>query len=160
MKFLFLMIITSLIVGCSSSQSKDSVYVLTEKTIDQDLYVKGDSELRLYRSSALLMILATVDISIDGEYVASLSNASAATIKLLPGAHRVESKMGILDAKSGCGLDFDIAPGEVLYISAAPAPAGLLPAVSILFNPVVCKFDLEPVAASMGLEKYSEFKRS
>jgi uncharacterized protein YcfL len=142
-------LVSILMVGCSSIKPYEGLYVSKEKIIDDKLLVEHISQVRIYRSEAMLQKFATLNISIDGQLMATLKNDSAKVINIKPGKHRVESKMGALDGKSGCGFDFQSSEGEIIYIIAGPSGTGAsVPIISVLANPMVCKFNISPVGST------------
>ena len=135
-----------LLTGCSTTQSYKGIYVSNAQIIDSELLAKDVAQLKVHRPSAILQRMASLKIYIDGKQEIVLSNDAAKAIMVKPGKHRIESKMGALDGKSGCGFDFEIISGELIYVTASPSGIGVaLPIVSVLANPAVCKFSLTPI---------------
>lgn len=99
---------------------------------------------------------ANVTVKFNGQYVTSLSNESTYSLKVKPGKHTLSSKGNSFDMKEGCSQILSLAPGEIQYVSIEPSSSGaVLPIISILTNPLVCKFEIEEVTKAVGMQEYA-----
>lgn len=153
LKFLAVAVATSVLLnGCASFQSNR--YLQEPAFIDESLAEKGVSEVRFVREDAVLQMLADVNLELNGQPLGSLSNNRKLVKQLPPGEHTILSDMGGLDFSHGCEFKLSLEPGEIKYVSLAPSTSGALPILSILFNPMVCKFDLTEESYKAGKFKF------
>lgn len=154
---LLLIISVALICGCSANQTKKT----SQPLIDTELLNQGLSEIKIYRPDDFLQMLANVRVKLDGQYAATLSNEAVSTIQLKPGHHMLASSMEGLDFKGDCPFSISLEPGEVQYVSLSPTTSGAaLPIVSILMNPLVCKFEMKEVSELEGKKQYESISKN
>ena len=142
------------LLACSSVQQVKSTN--DPLMIDDTLFQQGVSEIRLIREHALLQMMADVNLQLDGEYIGSIANKKTLIKQLTPGEHMLTSDMGGLDFSSDCDFKFMVELGEVKYISLEPSKAGILPILSILTNPLFCKFNLTEESYQNGKKKFDQ----
>lgn len=158
MKNIVILLFVITLFGCSSSPTITGMYSAPEKLIDETLSVEDKAQIRMYRVDAFLQMLVNVNVFVDGANLASLPNSSVSTITIPPGKHKIYTKMGGLDANPGCGFEFEISKGEIVYMSLSPNSSGALPIISILTNPIVCKFEIKPVTNGEGETEYARIQ--
>ena len=158
MKIVFAVLITGLLVGCAVSNTMDGAYSASDKHIDDKLLSEEKAELRIFRKSSWLGKYGGVNVFLDNVKAPKISNASVQTLTLAPGEHNIYSRASFLDANPGCGFDFIAEKGELIYMSISPKVSGNLPILSILLNPLVCKYALEPVDAAYGEIQFTELQ--
>ncbi|MEW5757522.1 MAG: hypothetical protein AB1810_14600 [Pseudomonadota bacterium] len=157
-RYVAVLVVASL-SGCATNPSISTRYVAYDPMINNDLASINKAEIRIIRGDAFLQKLAIINIIIDGNVAASLKNNSSKSVQLDPGNHRIESKMSALDGKSGCGIDIELKSGEIVYVSASPSSGGAaIPIVSVLTNPMVCKFELKVLDGTEGEVAYRNSK--
>lgn len=142
---LWLLLSVLIVGGCAAGSAVKGVYVSENKVFREDLKASGQGELQINRADAFLQRFATLSIAINGEEKAGIANGSSVSIFVPAGTHRIDGSLQSLDMKSGCGFEFSIEPGETIVINAVPNGGGaVLPIVSIIANPLTCKFQLNP----------------
>lgn len=160
MKLLITIILSVLLASCSTSNTIDGPYSASNKRIDNKLASEGKAELRIFREDAMLAKLAGANIFLNNVKILTINNASALTMSISPGKHNIYSKSDILDGNGGCGFDFVAEKGEVIYMSISPKASGALPILSILLNPVVCKYEITPVDSVLGEAQFAKLQKN
>ena len=134
------------LVACASVQTLNE-----PATIDGTLAQQGVAELRFIRQDSMLQMLVDLNLQMDGQFLASVSNGQTFVRQISPGMHVLSSKLGALDFNDDCDFNFSVEPGEIQYISLQPSSAGVaLPIISLLTNPFVCKFDVAELSFQEG----------
>ncbi len=153
-KILAICLVTSL-AACSSVQHMESSN--EPAFIDKALLEQGISEIRFYREDSLLQMLVEVNLQLDGGFIGSVANDKTLVKQIVPGDHVLSSNLGGLDFSSDCNVNISLEVGEVQYISLEPSKAGvMLPILSILTNPLFCKFNVAEETYQQGKDAFDQ----